>query len=113
MDNDKYKRMCLNILENLVWYKPITFEIVDAFVLDFYRLVDDAFHNGIIKKKHGNIYAPSHPRSSTFYCLPKLHKPGPTIKGRLLISGSGNLTESVSKLIDGALKPHVETLFSM
>lgn len=112
MDNDKYKKICLDILNNPTWYKPISFEIMEQFMVDFYQLVDDAFHSGIINKNNWKFIRTPLPRLSTFYCLPKVHKPGPDLKGRPIISGSGNLTEGASKFVDCVLRPHVETMFS-
>lgn len=50
LDNDRYKQMCLDILNNTVWYRPITFEMADHFMVEFYHLVDEAFHAGTINK---------------------------------------------------------------
>lgn len=105
-----YQQICLDILENKTWYQPIPFEVVDSFMVDFFGLVDNAFHECTISKTIWQYIQTSHPRI-TFYCLTKLHKPG-ILKGRPIVSGSGNLTEGASRLIDCTLRPHVEALFS-
>lgn len=112
MDNAHYKQMCLDILNNNVWYKPISFKQADHFMVEFYHLFDEAFYAGIIDKNNSELMRTSSPRLSTFYCLPKVHKPGPVLKGIPIVSGSGNLTEGASRFIDRVLKPHVESLFS-
>uniref|UniRef100_A0A8C5LW51 Reverse transcriptase domain-containing protein n=1 Tax=Leptobrachium leishanense TaxID=445787 RepID=A0A8C5LW51_9ANUR len=48
---------------------------------------------------------PSNPRMGTFYMLPKIHKPGNP--GRPIITGVDTLTELISGLIEGILKPLV------
>lgn len=78
----------------------------------FYQLVDRARDDGLIDTMIWKFIRTPHPRISNFYSLPKLHKEGPELKGRPIISGTGNLTEIARKLVDRSLKPHVETLFS-
>lgn len=112
MDNEKYKQMCLDILNKTTWYKPISFEAADRFMIDFYHLVDEAFHAGMIDKNNWKYMRAPSPRLSTFYCLPKIHKPGPELRGRPIVLGSSNLTEGASKFIDSILRPNVESLFS-
>lgn len=104
--------MCLDILNNEAWYKPISFAVADRFMVDFYQLIDDPHHAGTISKNIWAFLRTPHPRLSTFCCLPKVHKPGATLRGRPIVSGSGNLTEHASTFIDKILKPHVESLFS-
>lgn len=111
LDNEHYKQSCLDILENQPWYQAIPFEWVDSFTVEFYGLVDEALNNCLINKTLWQFIRTPHLQIFTFYCLPKLHKPG-TLRGRPIVSGSCNLTEVASKLIDWTLRPHVETLFS-
>lgn len=111
LDLDHYKKMCFNIINNTTWYQPIDFAQVDHFMVEFYTLVDRAFDEGLISKTIWEFIRTPSPRIPTFYCLPKIHKPG-YLRGRPIVSGSGSLTEGVSKFLDRILRPHVETLFS-
>lgn len=75
-------RPCVKpLLNNDEWYRPITFAQLDSFSIDFYRLVDQAFDLGTINKTLWKFIHTPHPQIATFYALPKLHKPGPTLKG--------------------------------
>lgn len=111
LDNEHYKRLCLDILDNKNWYKPISFKQADGFMIKFYGIVEDAFEKNVINKKLWQYIRTPHPRMSTFYCLPKLHKIG-ALRGRPIVYGSRNLMEAASKLIDWTLQSHVTTLFS-
>lgn len=104
--------MCFDILNNPIWYRPIPIELADSFLVDFYHLVDEALYADIIDKTLWKFIRTPCPRLSTFYCLLKLHKPVPVLKGRPIVSGCGNLTESASKFVDRMLRSHVESLFS-
>lgn len=110
MDNATYKAMCLDLLDNPTWYRRISTEQVEGFTQDFYALVDEAFHDSIINKTIWEFSRTEYPCTATFYYLPKIHKTGPKLMGRLMVSGNGNLTENGSRLVDATLRPHVETL---
>lgn len=71
--------MCLDILGNKTWYQTISFNWIDNFMVEFYSLVDEAFHNGTITL--WQYIRNPHPRIPTFYCLPKIHKQG-VLRGR-------------------------------
>lgn len=43
LENDHYEQLCLDILENRSWYKPIPIDQADKFLIDFYSLVDEAY----------------------------------------------------------------------
>lgn len=55
MDNIQYKKMCLDILDNALWYRSISFEDLDSFTIDFYRLVDRALTMGSLRRTSGNL----------------------------------------------------------
>lgn len=50
MDNVQYIEMCMNILRNSEWYRPIQRSSLDKFTRDFYLSVDTAFHQNVITK---------------------------------------------------------------
>lgn len=49
MDSQHYVQICLDLL-NITWYKPISFSLIDVFMVDFYSLVDEAYYGNIITK---------------------------------------------------------------
>lgn len=53
-----------------------------------------------------------HPRLSTFYTLPETHKHMTRPPGLPIVSSNGNLTESVSQLVDRHLRTYLTSLFS-
>lgn len=47
LDNEQYKQMCMDILENKQWYQQISFGKADRVMVELYSMVDKAFHNGV------------------------------------------------------------------
>lgn len=74
MDNDKYSHMCMKILSNRDWYRPVGPDVVEAFKNKFYAFVDKAFQNKVISRQTLDFIHTSYPRLATFYSLPKIHK---------------------------------------
>lgn len=112
LDNAQYKTLCLNILKNESWYKPVPMTTFSDYVLEFYQLVDEAFSNQIISNTIFDFIRTPCTKVPTFYCLPKTHKKSGLLSARPIVSGVGNLTENASKLVDTVLRPHVLTLSS-
>jgi len=48
------------------------------------------------------------PRTTTFYLLPKIHKPDNP--GRTIVASYNSLTEGISTLVDSFLQPHVQAM---
>lgn len=67
MENHFYKSMCLKILNNKDWYRPIPAKFTDQFNMQIYIIVDQANEGSTISKE---LY----PRVATFYSLPKIYK---------------------------------------
>lgn len=59
MDNAHYKQMCLDILNNPLGYRPISFEELDTFTVYFYQLVDKAYYEDTITKGTLAMYSNS------------------------------------------------------
>lgn len=81
MNSDHYKEICRDILKNTVWYREMSFEVLDSFALEYYNLIDEAYSNGVINKTIWQYIRTPSPRISTFYCLPKIHKQSPSLTG--------------------------------
>lgn len=102
--------MCHLVLDNLTWYKPISPTSITGFVNEFIELCTGAFWQGLIDKDTLNYLVPKHPRTPTFYILPKAHKNLSQPPGRPIVSGIGSLTDNASKFVDSFLLPHVSGL---
>lgn len=105
-----YKNICLDLLNNQTWYRPISTGQVETFKQEFYALIDEAYHDSVINKTIWEYIRAEHERKATFYCLPKIHKTGVKLTGRPIVSGNGNSTENAIRLVDATLRPHVATL---
>lgn len=96
MSNDKYISMCIKILNNTDWYKPIKVETITRFNEEFYILVDRALNNNIITNQLWKFVRTPFPVIPTFYSLPKIHKNRTDPPGRPIVSGNGSITENLS-----------------
>lgn len=112
MDNEKYSQMCMKILTNCDWYRPVGPDVGQAFNNKFYALVDEAFQNKVISKQTLDFIRTPHPRLATFYSLPKIHKHTSDPPGRPIISGSCAITENLSRLVDEHIRPFVLSISS-
>lgn len=72
----------------------------------------DAFHHGIIEKDLYEAILVKHPKTPTFYFLPKTHTNILCPPVRPIISGNGAHTKLASQLVDKYLSPHVVSLAS-
>lgn len=73
MDNAKYERMCLNILNNTKCYKKISPALVDKFNQEFLCLIDESLNQGAINRDTWDFIRTRHHCLPTFYALPKVH----------------------------------------
>lgn len=64
LDKSHYKQICLDLLENRDWYKPITFEQIDQFMVDLYNLIDEAWDRNVIDKKNQGFHQNSLSKNS-------------------------------------------------
>lgn len=112
MDRSNYEQMCLHVLQNREWYKPISQTVIEAYYREYKNIITKAFANNLIDKPTLNFLNTQEPRVPTFYALHKVHKSLTNPPGRPIISGSGCLTENASSLIDTYLSPHIKSLFS-
>lgn len=71
MSNIQNKAMCLKILKNKEWYRPIPRSLIERYNKEFYILVDNAYLNYLIKKQTWDFIRTPHPKIPTFYSLPK------------------------------------------
>lgn len=110
MDVPFYEQMCLDILNNREWYRPISKTLIDHYISEYQQLIFGAHQKGIIDSNTWKFLSVTQPRTPTFYSLPKLHKSLDHPPGRPIVSGRQCLTESASALVDKYLAPHVVAL---
>ncbi|XP_040206073.1 uncharacterized protein LOC120937139 [Rana temporaria] len=110
MDNQTYLDMCQTILKNNDWYCKISINNITRFYIDFYKFVDQAFSQGVISLDLRDFIRTKHPKTATFYSLPKVHKNKTPIPGRPIVSGIGSISENLSQVIDAHLQPYVTSL---
>lgn len=108
---DHYRQLCLDIVNNRSWYKPIDFSSIDNYMVEFYSLIDGAFHAGVISKTIWEFMRTPASKIPTLYCLSKIHKQG-YLRGRPIVSSSGSLSEGASQFVDRIMRPYVESLSS-
>lgn len=73
MDNEQYERMCLDILENPDWYRVMFSRRTERFMLEFFKILDQAKFFSVIGDDAWNYVRMKNPRAPTFYGLPKPH----------------------------------------
>lgn len=110
MSHIQYQTMCREVLNNSTWYKPIPPIKINGFINKFRELCTGAFWWGLIDRDTLNYLIPKHPRTPTFYTLPKTHKNLSRPPGRPIVSGIGSLNDNASKFVDSFFMPHVLSL---
>lgn len=104
--------MCLDVLDNRQWYRPISKTLVENFTREYYGLIFKAYQQGTIDLNTWSYLNVKDPKTPTFYSLPKVHKSLEHPPGRPIVSGCQGLTKNASALVDKYLYPHVTSLFS-
>ena len=69
-----------------------------------HHLIDQAWRLGIINDTTKESLQTKNPRISTFYMLPKIHKPGNP--GRPIVNSIGSITEKNSAFVDSHLRQY-------
>lgn len=100
MDVPAYERMCLDILDNRHWYRPISKTLIQNFISEYCGLIFKTYQLGIIDVSTWNYLNVKDPKILTFYFLPKVHKSLQQPPGQPIVSGWQSLTENVSTLVD-------------
>ncbi|CAJ0968672.1 unnamed protein product [Ranitomeya imitator] len=102
-----YEREAFRQLRDETCYKRLTFNPTSKFQQELQNILDEAFYNGLISKELQNHLIPRHPRMACIYFTPKIHKNPNIPPGRPIVSGNGNLCETIFKFLDFHLKPLV------
>lgn len=112
MNRENYEQMCMIILLNREWYRPISKTVIHNYCMEYRNIIHKAFLDNIIDKQTWNYLNIKDPKIPTFYALPKVHTFLTNPPGRPNISGCGSLADNASSLVDSYLHPHVKSLFS-
>ena len=81
-------------LLNPEYYKTLTTDPTVTYNKYIHHIIDQAWRLGIINDTTKENLQTKNPRISTFYILPKIHKPGNP--GRPIINSIGSITKNLS-----------------
>lgn len=91
MDVKGYKSMCLNIIHNTQWYRPVPMSHIDYYIKQYKDILARAYHKGLIDANTLKFLDSKNPTNPTFHALPKVHKSLLHSPGRPIISTVGHL----------------------
>ena len=78
---------------------PEHYKTLNAYI---HHIIDQAWRLGIINETIKENLQTKNPKISTFYILPKIHKPGNP--GRPIVNSIGSITEKISVFVDAHLR---------
>ena len=84
-------------------YKPLASDPTTTYNKYTHHLIDQAWRLGINDTTKENLQT-KNPRISTFYMLPKIHKPGNP--GRPIVNSIASITEKISAFVDAPLRQY-------
>ena len=96
MNKTDYIQEAHRQLLNPEYYKPLTIDPTTNYNKYIHHLIDQAWRLGIITDTTKESLQTKNPRTSTFYTLPKIHKPGNP--GRPIVNSIGSITEKSQPL---------------
>lgn len=95
MDHDECQSMCLKMFPNSERCQSIETSMLLQFQQEFYGIVDRAYQQSPTDKdildfvNFNILFQVKHPKTLTFYHLPKMHKNRVEPPGYLIVSNSG------------------------
>ena len=104
MNTADYVQEAHRQLLNPEHYKPLTSYPTINYNKYIHHLIDQAWRLGIITDTTKESLQTKNPRTSTFYMLPKIHKPGNP--GRPIVNSIGSITEKNSAFVDSYLRQY-------
>ena len=106
MSRDDYLVRVMKHLNNTQFYEKLSEDPTERFSEEITNYLTGMFERNVLDRDTFGFLRPKDVRTSRFYILPKLHKPG--IPGRPIVSSCGAPTERISKFIDYHLSPLVK-----
>ncbi|CAJ0951533.1 unnamed protein product, partial [Ranitomeya imitator] len=110
MDIDKYRDLCLSLLNDCTTYIRVTSNPVGECVKTLGVILTKAKDDMLISEEELSFLLPRHPVMATFYALPKVHKGLDPLRGRPIVSGIGSVGQNVGIYLDDVLRPFVVSL---
>ena len=110
MNTTDYVQEAQRQLLNPEHYKPLTSDPTTTYNKYIHHLIDQAWRLGIINDTTKESLQTKNPRISTFYMLPKIHKPGNP--GRPIVNSIGSITEKSSAFVDSHLRQYTPRISS-
>ena len=105
MNTTHYIQEAQRQLLNPEHYKLLTSDPTTNYNKYIHHLTDQAWRLGIINDTTKENLQTKNPRISTFYMLPKIHKPGNP--GRPIVNTTGSTTENISAFVDAHLRQYI------
>ena len=104
MKTTDYVQEAQRQLLNPEYYKSLTSDPTTTYNKYIHHLIDQAWRLGIINDITKESLQTKNPRISTFYMLPKIHKP--RNPGRPIVNSIGSITEKISAFVDSHLRQY-------
>ena len=105
MSRDDYLVRVMQHLNNTQFYEKLSEDPTERFSEEITDYLTGMFERNVLDRNTFEFLRSKDIRTSRFYILPKLHKPG--IPGRPIVSSCGAPTEKISQFIDYHLRPLV------
>ena len=108
MSKDDYLSRVMHHLNNTHFYEKLSDDPTERFTAEIRSLLEEMKDKKVLEKENFCFLQPRNVRTSPFYILPKIHKPG--IPGRPIVSSCGAPTEKISYFVDHHLNPLVKKI---
>ena len=105
MSKDDYLTRVMSHLNKTLFYGKLLEDPIERFTEDITSTLMEKREKEILNKDTFDFLCPKKVRTSWFYILPKIHKPG--IPGRPIVLSCGTPTENISFIVDYHLVPLV------
>ncbi|CAJ0947473.1 unnamed protein product, partial [Ranitomeya imitator] len=110
MDAEKYRDMCLSILNDRTTYTRVASNPTSNCLKTLGIILGKAKTDRLISEEELSFLLPRHPVMATFYALPKVHKCLDPLRGRPIVSGIGSIGQNIGIYLDDVLRPFVLSL---
>ena len=112
MDTKTYEEHCLNILNNTDFYEVLNEDPTPQYKQQLETIIQYLLGNNYINESEAH-HLTKNERTSTFYCLPKIHKAFTDFPQlRPICSGYNSVTNKLSEWVDGFLFPAAKKTLS-
>ena len=105
-DTENYKKECLRQLSNKDHYRYLISNPVQDLNKKIHSTLTEGLQKGLINQEEFEALYNKYPRTSNFYCLPKIHKENNP--GRPIVNSIGSITEKISCYVDEQIKDLVK-----